>query len=270
MASVNQRKILKALNSMMKPIARMLLRSGIGFREFSEMAKAAYVHESLSGYGIRGRDTNMSRVAIMTGLSRREVRKIRASGIDELLVNSLAGPASQVLSLWFNDERFCYKKDEPRNLNIEDDENSFKALVMCIAGDIPFGAMKTELIRMGAVVLADDGRLRPIRKHYTPENLDERLEMALEEIIRPCLETLDNNCNPHRSGPLYYQSVAGIEGIEATHLPEIRMAMRDELSKFSSSMDGYLMGFNPKDGKYVSDIKAGIGVYYYDYRTSNT
>ncbi|MDH3905625.1 MAG: DUF6502 family protein, partial [Gammaproteobacteria bacterium] len=68
-----QRQILGAFLVVLKPIARILLRFGIGFREFSEIAKTAFVDVASSDFGLRGRPTNISRVAVMTGLTRKEV-----------------------------------------------------------------------------------------------------------------------------------------------------------------------------------------------------
>jgi len=72
-----QRQILGAFLVVLKPIARILLRFGIGFREFSEIAKTAFVDVASTDFGIRGRPTNISRVAVMTGLTRKEVRRLR-------------------------------------------------------------------------------------------------------------------------------------------------------------------------------------------------
>ena len=77
MSSPLQNKILKALFVALKPLAKSMLRAGIGYREFSDIAKAAFVLEASEGYGLRGRATNISRVAIMTGIARKEVKKVR-------------------------------------------------------------------------------------------------------------------------------------------------------------------------------------------------
>ena len=62
-----QRQILGAILLVMRPIARALLRVGVGYREFSEIAKTAFVETATKEYGLRGRPTNISRVAVMTG-----------------------------------------------------------------------------------------------------------------------------------------------------------------------------------------------------------
>ncbi|MFQ5549243.1 MAG: DUF6502 family protein, partial [Woeseia sp.] len=65
-----QRQILDALLVAIRPLARALLRVGIGYREFAEISKAAFVDIATKDYGLRGRPTNISRVAVMTGLTR--------------------------------------------------------------------------------------------------------------------------------------------------------------------------------------------------------
>ena len=84
-----KRYVLRALLVALKPIAKMLLRNGIGYREFAEIAKSAFVDVATSEYGLRGRPTNISRVAVMTGVTRKEVRRIRdkiASGDNDMIV----------------------------------------------------------------------------------------------------------------------------------------------------------------------------------------
>jgi hypothetical protein len=64
----------------------MMLRSGIGYRQFAELAKLAFVQEAIGEKDRRGRRTNLSRVAIRTGLSRKEVSRLQSQ---------IAGPAQQ-------------------------------------------------------------------------------------------------------------------------------------------------------------------------------
>jgi hypothetical protein len=61
-----QQQVLGAFLIVLRPIARIFLRFGIGFREFAEISKAAFVDVASTDFGIRGRPTNISRVAVMT------------------------------------------------------------------------------------------------------------------------------------------------------------------------------------------------------------
>ena len=66
-----------ACRRLMRPIARLLIRGGVPFKDFVDLAKEAYVEVAGNDYGIRGRQTNTARVAILTGLSRKEVTRVR-------------------------------------------------------------------------------------------------------------------------------------------------------------------------------------------------
>ncbi|MFQ5608658.1 MAG: DUF6502 family protein, partial [Woeseiaceae bacterium] len=62
MASPIQEKILEGIFGVICSIARIFLRYNIGYREFSDLSKAAFVQVATESYGIRGRPTNVSRV----------------------------------------------------------------------------------------------------------------------------------------------------------------------------------------------------------------
>ena len=62
-----------SLRLCMRPIARLLLRCGVTWKELAELCKVVYVEAATADYGKHGRPANSSRVAILTGLSRREL-----------------------------------------------------------------------------------------------------------------------------------------------------------------------------------------------------
>ena len=93
-----KQQVLDAFLLVMRPIVRILLRYGIGYREFVEVTKTAYVDVASSDFGLRGRPTNISRVAVMTGLTRKEVKRLRdkiASGDSKISVKTT--PSSHAL-----------------------------------------------------------------------------------------------------------------------------------------------------------------------------
>ena len=74
---VEKDQILDACRHFMRPIIRFLLRNRISWRAFSELSKEVYVEVAREDFGIQGRPTNNARVAMMTGIGRREVARIR-------------------------------------------------------------------------------------------------------------------------------------------------------------------------------------------------
>src|SRR5512134_387979 len=62
---------------LLRPVVRLLLRCGVTWKEFAELCKVVYVEVAAADFGRRGRPTNASRIAILTGLGRREVKRVR-------------------------------------------------------------------------------------------------------------------------------------------------------------------------------------------------
>ena len=136
----------------LQPVARIFLRFGRGYREFSELSKAAFVAVAAEDYGVHGRPTNVSRIAAMTGLTRKEVSRIRKR-IDECraAVSDRGTPLQEVISAWRTSDEFLGTNGEPAILPLTGKRSSFQSLVRQFAGDIPDGAMRKELLRIGAV-----------------------------------------------------------------------------------------------------------------------
>jgi hypothetical protein len=61
----------------LSPLIRILLRNGVPFGAFADLAKWAYVDVAFREFGIKGRKQSASRVSILTGLSRKEVSRLR-------------------------------------------------------------------------------------------------------------------------------------------------------------------------------------------------
>src|SRR5438067_66309 len=77
MASASITQVLAAARQWLKPLVHVLVRCGVTWKDFAELAKTAYVEVATEQFGKRGRPTNVSRTAVLTGLARREVRKQR-------------------------------------------------------------------------------------------------------------------------------------------------------------------------------------------------
>src|SRR5262249_36387145 len=151
---------LDATHQWLRPLIHVLLSCGITWREFAELARTTYVEVATENFGKRGRPTNVSRTAILTGVSRREVRKQR-----QLLSKSrttLSGyvtKASLVLSAWHLDPDFRDKHGKPALLRMKGAGKTFAALIERAGGaDVQPSTLLKELISAGAVRTRADGR----------------------------------------------------------------------------------------------------------------
>ena len=69
---------IKLIKKVIKPIIELFVVFGISYRSLDIMIKEIYVSISSKKFGKRGRIANNSRISMATGISRREVRKIKS------------------------------------------------------------------------------------------------------------------------------------------------------------------------------------------------
>jgi hypothetical protein len=169
------------------PIVRILLRFGITWREVSELTKRVYVEVAQQDYAERRRPVNTSRLAVMTGLTRKEVRRIRdLEERGELLEGIRTGAADAVLQGWWRDPEFINSHGAPAQLPAEGKKRSFQSLVRKYGGDLPVGAVLKELERVGAIAEQPSGLLEVRKDHYAQIEVSEPLvahvTVALETV----------------------------------------------------------------------------------------
>ena len=267
-----QRQVLSALLVALRPIAKMLLRSGIGYREFNEISKSAFVDVATKDYGLRGRPTNISRVAVMTGLTRKEIRRIRdkiAGGEESVVAKST--PLGEVLHRWYSDKKFLSEFGYPLDLPFDSDTNStsFTALVKRSAGDIPPGALRTELKRTGAIEETPEGLLRPLARGALAKESHDKLITGLVRGIYPLATAIAHNAESENDDDLWIQRTVSTRSVRNEDLTRIRRVSRDRLEDLTESIDDLFVAYETLHSADVENTKneyssVGLGVFYYE------
>ena len=269
-----QRQVLGALLLVLRPIARALLRSGIGYREFAEISKSAFVDVAGKDYGLRGRPTNISRVAVMTGLTRKEVRRIR----DKSEVGDETGlvrltPMGQVMHRWYTEQEFLAENGKPKVLDFDGESTSFSSLVKLYGGDIPPGAMRTELKRIGAVRELDSGQLEALKRSVIGMEEHEKLISGLAHVLYPAALTMAHNTDTKSVAESWVHLSASTNSVRSDDLGRIRRVSSDRAAAFIESVDDFLAAYETlydSDAKDESERAVGIGVFYFEEDKSET
>jgi hypothetical protein len=267
-------QILNALLIAIRPLARVLLRAGIGHREFNEVSKAAFVDVATKDYGLRGRPTNISRVAVMTGLTRKEVRRIRDKNESGENIGGTRGtPMGVLLHQWYTEPDFLNPDGTPLDLPFDGSRNSFSELVRRFGGDIPPGAMRTELVRIGVVEELINGRLRPLKRNVSKKEMHDRLIDGLTVVIYPALVALANNTDNESSSPAWVMRTASTSRVRENDVPRVRRIGSDRLTDFVESIDDLFVAYetlHDDDLTESSDKSVGVGVFYFEEKKSES
>ena len=192
-----------ALLRLLEPLVRLMLDAGVGVGEFVTLLKVAYVkaaaHESRAVIG-RVRP-NISRIAVVSGLTRVEVAAILARG-EAQSPSSERGRqrAERVLSGWWADPEFLTAQGEPEVLRLKGARRSFAALCDRYSGEQRTAPILDALLRVGAVRQLPDGRLQALSRTCVQVRWDPAGVEAVGEQLRDhCTTLLENLRHPTRA-----------------------------------------------------------------------
>ncbi len=266
---VTQERIRRALQGVLLPLARTLLRCGVSYTEFAELAKRAFVDAASTDYGVRNRPTNMARVAVMTGLSRKEVGRIRSQSRRKVQdqPHGITLPAA-VLNEWHTNRRFSDRFGTPMILPYSGKGATFSALVRIVSRDSPPGAMRRELLRGGAIRTIRGRNLMATKRYFVPDSADEKVLVGLELGLRRLAETVEFNSNPENFGASRFQRFVEGPQIRTGSLMEARKAVQSMLTTFSVRIDDCMASFGEVQPKHsrrnTRACRLGVGLYYFD------
>lgn len=246
----------------MRPLARILLRCGVTWKEIAELLKVVYVDVASEDYGKRGRPANASRVAILTGLSRRDVKRARdrlaSAAPDALAPLAKMNHASRVLTGWFQDPDFLDAKGKPRLLELAG-ERGFEGLAKRYAQDIPSTAMLKELKTVGAVATTPQGRLRAKLRYYSPAAPDDEAVLRSGSVLEDLGATVAENL-ARAEERTRFEGRATNAKIARGARRKFRDYIESRGMAFLEDIDRWLSRHESTDPEEKS-VRLGIGVY---------
>jgi len=252
-----------ALGKMLNPLARLCFDSGVGYKEFEDIARQAFVRVALERRASNeSRPSTDSDVAMLTGLSRKHVARVR----EQLANQRTEAPpgrhrAERVLNAWCHDPEFQDDEGNPASLSLRGDGLSWGSLVRKHSGDPRPRTLLRELERVKAVARDADGRLRVIRKSYAPPTFGVD---AIEDIAQGIFDHLCTRLHNLRDPPLplYQRRIVNAE-LTPNQAAILERNMVVQLDATAESLDGQLN--NPPTDRSKSggrqDVRLGVEIH---------
>lgn len=154
--------LMRVLKGLVRPLVRTLISRGVTAPAFYRLLKSVYVEVAYNDFRIEDTPPTDSRVSILTGVHRRDVRAI-LSDPDDAWESSRTKVAvfATVMGQWISRPAFLMPDGQPRPLPRSGDEGvDFDALVQSVSRDIRPRTVLDELLRQGLVEEGADGLLR--------------------------------------------------------------------------------------------------------------
>jgi hypothetical protein len=261
-------QVLSALRHVLQPLVRVLLRNGVVWNQFAELGKEVFVQVAREDYGLQGRPTNTARVALITGLSRREVMRVKSVLLGESgPATPMPGRISQILTAWHVDPQFLGADGKPALLPASGEGPTMATLLRNHAGDSPHGAVLKELEELRLVERSAQG-FRVLARDYIRSAADPDLLRQAGVALHDHAATVAYNVDANRSGPARFERMATHRTFPRRHLPEFEAFLEAEGRAFLERVDSWLAA-RARDGgeparavdKPEPSARVGVGLY---------
>jgi hypothetical protein len=253
----------------MGPLVRILLRQGISYGEFSEVAKAVYVEIALKDFKVSGRKATKTRLAVMTGLTRKEVKRVVDEAHKERFeLRTNYNRLGRVLVGWHTDPDFTGPYGLPLELQYETttpNDLTFSELVKRHSGDLSPRSILDELIRVGAVRETDKGWFRVVRRDYIPEAEGIHNFERVGSVIRNFINTVDFNMTKSAPGKGRFERlVLADDGMRLQDIAKFDAYLRERCQTMLEEVDNWITNL-PRPDRNKGDvvIRTGLGIYHF-------
>jgi hypothetical protein len=265
----------EAYRRLLTPLIRILIRSGVTVTEATDMLRRAYVDAATTAeFRLPGRRISDTRVAILTGLSRREVYKLRNESGDGDESTNLSR-IGRLISAWNQDPDFTGPYGLPIAIRFENTPGSeaptFTELVRRHCADVTPRAMLDELVRTDLAHVDDDGLIRNSGRTYIPSKLDPAAIERLGQIVGRLADTVDfNNQMTDPNLGRYERVVITDIGLTEEQYRQFNYYLRTKCQQLLETIDNWLATKEDRLKAYKvpqeiprKRITTGIGLYHF-------
>ncbi|MBT5229564.1 MAG: hypothetical protein HOM11_04725 [Methylococcales bacterium] len=260
-----QKTLAQASVMILKPLIKLLLRYGISYQAFCELAKRAYIDVATEDFALPGKKQTISRISTITGLSRKEIARVNALPEPQLAIAD--GPvnrAARVIHGWGSDTHYLNSKGQPKDLPFEG-EYGFAALVKTYSGDISAKTIADELVRTQSVVSLPNHQLRLQLNAYVPSQSEAQTVQILGSDVADLIATIGHNVVADDAP--YFQRKVSYHNISESSLMPLQQALSEQaqgqLEALRDTFKTVASSAAIEDRQY----RVGVGIYYFQAET---
>lgn len=250
----------------LRPLIRILHRKGLAFGEFSLLARKVYVEIAEEALTQAEEKPTSSRIAISTGLTRKEVAQLRQHDAEKLVDVARYNRSVRVIGGWINDPDFNTPTGEPATLVLQGTLPSFEALVSRYSGDMPCRAMLRELLQTGVVCQNSDDSVTLMTDAYIPQGSETEKLSILATDVALLVNTINHNLVCEAEDRRFQRKVS-YDNLPTEALPQFKQMVNEDAMALLLKLNAWLAqqdrDHNP-EASGSGRMRAGLGIYYFE------
>jgi hypothetical protein len=176
--------VLDAAKAMLRPLVRLMIARGVTLPALAAALKEVFVDVAARDFRLDGRVASNSRISLLTGVHRKDVRAIR-DGAPPLSAPAPGGLGASVLGRWLGDPAFLDEAGRPCALPRQGsaDMKGFDTLVASVSTDMRPRTVLDELLRQGLAELDEaTDTVRLVADAFVPRSDPEMLGLLRQNL----------------------------------------------------------------------------------------
>jgi len=267
-SSASRAQLLHALRRVLRPVVKVLIRAGIRFDEFSELARGVYVESALRDGLDHVTKPTRARVAMATGVSRHQVDYyLENEGALPVADPTLTNILTEVLQKWHTDPLYVGPYGIPLELEFEvpGGGRCVRNLVAMVNPKVSAGIVLEELISVGSVTYSGEKHYRATSRYFMmPEPMSAPQIEYFGNTLTRLTETLEFNMNPKNSTKRLERFVVADRGLPPEVVPKFEAYARERATELLLDLDNWLTPYSaPGAAEESARIPTGLNVFLY-------
>jgi hypothetical protein len=236
--------LIAAIEKLLRPLVRLLLSFQITYPQLADLLKRIYVDVASNEFEVEGKRQSDSRVTLLTGVHRKDVKRLREAESSALELTITVSAGAQIIGHWLAADEYTNSRGKPLPLPLKptDDSNvCFESLVeQVLKQDIRPRVILDEWTNLGIAHIDKDSNVVLNSGAFTPDKgLDEKAYFFgknLQDHINAGAHNLLGRDPSYFDRSVYYDKLSSESVKELAELAEqIGMQALTEMNKHAAT-----------------------------------
>ncbi|MDO8285598.1 MAG: DUF6502 family protein [Rhodoferax sp.] len=260
----------EAIARVLQPLARLMIDHGLQLPSMVDLLKKALVDEAARAYGVADKGSSDTRISLLTGVHRKDVKRLRIAPQVDVDATPLVPLAATVVACWISEPRYLNADQTARPLARTPGrglpgEPDFTSLVAEVSRDVGARAVLDELVRLGVVELRDDGFVVLKTNGFVPrEGLKESFHFLAANVSEH-LDAAVHNLAPDRTTPPKLEQSAFSQNLTGAQVEQLQQLARRLWAKaLQQFLQTATVAEERSEGVEGAKYRVHFGVYFND------
>jgi hypothetical protein len=224
----------QAAGQILQPLAQLMVQHSVQLGSITEMLKKALVNAAIDNTQTSAKDMTDSSIAIITGVHRKDVRRLRqepVSANSATTADPMMSVGAQVVARWISEPTYLTAHNKARPLprtprHAQPGEPDFTGLVAQVSNDVGAKAVLDELVRLGIASIGADNLVQLRQDAFVPQDGASEQFHFLAANVSDHLATAVQNLRPNRKQDAMLEQSAFAKNLSADDAAQLEQTAR--------------------------------------------